>query len=83
MSDLQMDLFPEFSSPQTQSQLELPFSPPSWLRNRGNHCSTCAAWSKDKILEYVGRCCSPTSLDAGEQTDSRYRCQSFVRKEGT
>jgi hypothetical protein len=62
-----------------------PSSPvtPSWLRNGGNHCSTCGFWSKDRDYEYVGLCTSPISLDSGEKTDSRYRCQCFVRKDGT
>jgi hypothetical protein len=62
-----------------------PSSPalPSWTRNGGNHCSTCASWSKDRDYDYVGLCTSAISLDSGEKTDSRYRCQSFQRKEGT
>lgn len=56
---------------------------PSWKRGRGNHCETCVSWSKDKNIEYVGLCSNASSLNFGEQTDSRYRCPSFVRKSGT
>jgi len=77
MQEHQLDLFADpFSDPS-------PPVIPSWLRNGGNHCATCAYWSKDKISEYVGLCYSPVSTDSGDMTDSRYRCQSFVRKEGT
>lgn len=56
---------------------------PSWIRGRGNCCETCSAWSKDRDYDFVGLCCSAISLDSGEKTDSRYRCQSFIRKDGT
>ena len=56
---------------------------PSWIRGRGNHCETCQFWSQDRDWKYVGLCYSPTSVDSGERTDCRYRCPSFIRKEGT
>ena len=69
-------------SPATQVHDTYDFVEPSWSRNRGNHCETCADWSKDKYCEYVGLCCSPVSIDFGEKTDSRYRCPAFRRKNG-
>ena len=71
------------ANPMIQDQLEFHFVQPSWGRGRGNHCATCESWSKDKMIDHVGICCSPVSLDSGERTDSRYRCQSFIRKDGT
>jgi hypothetical protein len=54
---------------------------PSWMRGRGNHCETCVSWSKDKYIPYCGTCTSPSSMDSGEVTDSRYRCPSFERRQ--
>jgi hypothetical protein len=56
---------------------------PSWIRGRGNRCDTCVSWKKDPFYLYVGLCYSATSVDSGEMTDSRYRCPSFIRKDGT
>ena len=74
---------PNRSESLAPEQIEFSFIRPSWLRSGGNHCSTCQSWSKDPIMDYVGLCCSPISLDSGERTDSRYRCPSFCRKDGT
>jgi len=64
-----------------QESFDIPI--PSWIRGRGNNCETCGSWARDKNCEYVGLCCSPVSLDHGSLTDSRYRCPSFVRRNGT
>lgn len=56
---------------------------PSWLRWPPNCCETCTGpWLKDKDSEWSGHCGNAASLNYGEQTDARFRCQDFQRKEG-
>jgi transposase-like protein len=38
------------------------------------------SWSKDKYIPYCGTCTNAASMDSGEVTDSRYRCQKFERR---
>lgn len=52
---------------------------PSWLRWPPNCCETCAGpWVQEG--EWNGRCGNAASLNYGDPTDARFRCQDFVRK---
>jgi len=52
---------------------------PSWQKWPPNCCETCIGpWIKE--ADWVGRCDNPTSLNYGEQTDARFRCQDFKRR---
>lgn len=51
---------------------------PSWQRWPPNCCETCIGWAKTG--EWVGRCDHPFSVNRGDITDARFRCQDFKRK---
>lgn len=51
---------------------------PSWLRWPPNGCETCVSWQSGE--NFVGRCENQNSTHAGDETDSRFRCQDFKRK---
>jgi hypothetical protein len=52
---------------------------PSWLKWPPNCCETCTGpWKK--IEHWFGECLKADSLNYGEKTDSRFRCQDFQRK---
>lgn len=51
---------------------------PSWLRWPPNCCETCTGWSKE--LEWFGTCNQSGSVNCGDKTDARFRCQDFIRK---
>lgn len=54
---------------------------PSWLRWPPNCCETCTGpWVKES--EWNGRCGNAGSLNYGEPTDARFKCQDFKRKDG-
>lgn len=55
---------------------------PSWLRWPPNCCEACTGWIPDATIKWIGRCNQGGSLNAGEQTDSRFRCQDYVRRAG-
>ncbi len=50
---------------------------PSWLRWPPNCCETCQHWARKS--DYLGNCASPSSTNILSETDSRFRCQDFVR----
>ena len=53
---------------------------PSWQRWPPNCCQTCVGpWEKES--EWVGHCLKADSLNYGERTDARFRCQDFVRRQ--
>lgn len=52
---------------------------PSWLKWPPNCCETCVGWQK--IEEWIGTCCQSLSINCGDVTDARFRCQDFKRKE--
>lgn len=52
---------------------------PSWLQWPPNCCETCVGWNRHG--EYIGRCSQNLSVNCGDITDSRFRCQDFVRKQ--
>lgn len=57
---------------------------PSWQRWPPNCCQTCTGWSRIKDIdginsEWIGRC-NQSSINAGDITDARFRCQDFKRK---
>jgi len=54
---------------------------PSWMRWPPNCCETCTGWSKLPNETYVGRC-NQSSINSGDITDARFRCQDFKRKDG-
>jgi len=52
---------------------------PSWLQWPPNCCETCEGpWIK--AGPWVGECANASSLNYGETTDARFRCQDFKRK---
>lgn len=52
---------------------------PSWQKWPPNCCETCIGpWKKDG--EWNGECQNAKSLNYGEKTDARFRCQDFQRK---
>ena len=52
---------------------------PSWQRWPPNGCETCRGpWRK--LGDWNGVCENSGSLNYGEQTDARFRCQDFARK---
>ena len=53
---------------------------PSWMRWPPNCCETCKHWQAEQTR--IGRCENQQSTHAGDQTDSRSRCQDFYRGEG-
>lgn len=54
---------------------------PSWLRWPPNCCETCTGpWTRTQRSEFEGECGKASSLNYGEKTDARFRCQDFVRK---
>jgi hypothetical protein len=52
---------------------------PSWQQWPPNCCETCVGWQKTN--QHVGRCIQNLSVNCGDITDSRFRCQDFVRKD--
>jgi hypothetical protein len=54
---------------------------PSWLRWPPNCCETCTGpWFRHS--EWTGTCNKASSLNYGDTTDARFRCQDFQRREG-
>lgn len=54
---------------------------PSWLRWPPNCCETCVGpWHRTERSQYEGTCGNANSLNYGERTDARFRCQDFVRR---
>lgn len=51
---------------------------PSWLRWPPNCCEVCRSWQD--LGNHIGRCEDGKSTHAGDETDSRFRCQNFYRK---
>ena len=55
---------------------------PSWTRWPPNSCETCKGpWVR--LGEWNGKCGNSASLNYGELTDARFRCQDFKRKPET
>lgn len=52
---------------------------PSWMRWPPNCCETCTGWAKE--TDWTGRC-NQSSVNAGDVTDARFRCQDFKRRDG-
>lgn len=53
---------------------------PSWLKWPPNCCETCTGpW--EKLGDWNGRCGKASSVNYGDFTDARFRCQDFERKE--
>jgi hypothetical protein len=57
-----------------------PTTVPSWLRWPPNCCETCTGWARNKSSEWTGRCNQSGSINSGDITDARFRCQDFIRK---
>lgn len=54
---------------------------PSWQRWPPNCCQTChGPWERSRDSEWDGVCRNAASLNYGERTDARFRCQDFRRK---
>jgi hypothetical protein len=53
---------------------------PSWTRWPPNCCEACTGWSR--MTEYTGTCNQNQSINCGDTTDSRFRCQDYVRRPG-
>ncbi len=51
---------------------------PSWQRWPPNCCETCVGWKQNS--QYTGECTQNLSVNCGDITDSRFRCQDFQRK---
>jgi hypothetical protein len=52
---------------------------PSWLKWPPNCCETCTGpWQKTG--DWEGRCGKSSSVNYGDRTDARFRCQDFERK---
>jgi len=52
---------------------------PSWQQWPPNCCETCKGW--ERTGDHVGRCNQNLSVNCGDATDSRFRCQDFERKD--
>ena len=54
---------------------------PSWLRWPPNCCETCSGpWKRTG--EWEGTCYNGDSVNWGDKTEARFRCQDFKRRDG-
>jgi len=59
----------------------VPDQKPSWQRWPPNCCETCVGpWKADTGSQWYGECQNAGSLNYGEKTDARFRCQDFQRR---